>query len=112
MFIQKFILISEKDTLPTIPTLQEQTGYIGLPIYFVQNMNHIKIWLFLTIFMPCVVSNLKSKSTKMLKHIFLWLQYLWLLILSKIIGKIIYKHLTDIKFNFNWLYCLLIKLGF
>ncbi len=38
-----FVIISEKDTLPTIPTQQGQTVYIGLPIYFVQSMNLIRV---------------------------------------------------------------------
>ena len=41
------ILISEKDTLPTIPTQQGQTVYnIGLPIYFVEYINLIRVWFF------------------------------------------------------------------
>ena len=43
VYYKNLILISEKDTLPTIPTQQGQTIYIGLPIYFVECINLIRV---------------------------------------------------------------------
>ena len=55
-YTTKCLLISEKDTLPTIPTKQGQTVYIGLPIYFVHifhetHQGMVILLNFITIFM-------------------------------------------------------------
>ena len=45
---ERSLLISKKDTLPSIPTQQGQTVYIGLPIYFTNLIRVQKIHFFKT----------------------------------------------------------------